>query len=172
MALAGTWKKSTINPDFADPKIKAEHNFVIADIERQLSTYNLKHKSETAVVELPYLYHLKTNFVYECLSLSSFENALQLLHPTAALGIYPREKQSLIEFSEINIQKKRQQFGAPFGYFDQDAAFMLVAIRNIIWNADHIQLFAGCGVTANSIFDEEWSEILAKQDSVKKMLGL
>lgn len=149
-----------------------EHNFVIADIENQLSKYSLKYKSETTVTELPYLYHLKTNFIYHCDQLEDFKNAIHLLHPTAALGVYPREGSGLAEFSRINLQKCRRQFGAPFGFFHHDESFILVAIRNILWSDYKVHLFAGCGVTASSIYEDEWSEILAKQESVKKMLGI
>ena len=174
MALAGTWRKNPNEPtpDFSDEKIKAEHNFVVQDIENQLKHFSRIHKSETAVVELPYLYHLKTNFIYKCESTEKYMQAIHLLHPTAALGLFPREKKMAQEFSHINIQEKRQQFGAPLGYVSNQDGFMLVAIRNIMWASNQVQLFAGCGVTGESLFEDEWQEILAKQDSVKKMLGV
>ncbi|MBC7457410.1 MAG: chorismate-binding protein [Bdellovibrionaceae bacterium] len=174
MALAGTWRKNLIDPapNFSDPKVKEEHNFVIQDIQNQLKTFSMTYQSQTTVVELPYLYHLKTNFSYQCESVEKYLQAVHLLHPTAALGLFPREPKMAHEFSHINIQEKRQQFGAPLGFVSHQDGFMLVAIRNIMWSSDHIQLFAGCGVTDESLFEDEWLEILAKQDSVKKMLGV
>lgn len=174
MALAGTWRKNSQlpPPDFSDVKIKEEHDFVIQDIQNQLKSFSMISKSETAVVELPYLYHLKTNFVYKCDSMEKYIHAVHLLHPTAALGLSPRTAQMAHDFSHINIQEKRQQFGAPLGFVSNEDGFVLVAIRNIMWSADQVQLFAGCGVTGESIFEDEWLEILAKQDSVKKMLGV
>ncbi len=174
MALAGTWRKNPQlpPPDFSDAKIKEEHDFVIQDIQNQLKSFSLLSKSDTAVVELPYLYHLKTNFVYQCDSMKKYMEAVHLLHPTAALGLSPRTPQMAQDFSHINIQEKRQQFGAPLGFVSSKDGFVLVAIRNIMWSAHQVQLFAGCGVTGESIFEEEWLEILAKQDSVKKMLGV
>jgi isochorismate synthase EntC len=174
MALAGTWRKNSdqVTPDFSDQKIKDEHNFVIQDIRNQLKSFSLIHQSETTVIELTHLYHLKTHFVYSCDSIQKYIEAVHLLHPTAALGLFPREMTMTQEFSQINIQKTRQQFGAPLGYVSHEEGFMLVAIRNIIWTDRDIQLFAGCGVTKESLFADEWQEILAKQDSVKKMLGV
>lgn len=174
MALAGTWRKNPAEPapDFSDPKVKDEHDLVIRDIQTQLKSFSMTSKSETAVVELPYLYHLKTNFVYQCDSVEKYIHAVHLLHPTAALGVFPREPKTAQEFSHINIQEKRQEFGAPLGFVSSQDGFMLVAIRNIIWSMNHVQLFAGCGVTVESLFEDEWLEILAKQDSVKKMLGV
>lgn len=174
MALAGTWKKNSKESaiDFSDKKIQAEHNFVIQDIQHQLNLFSLVSKSKTTVVELPYLYHLKTSFVYFCESIQRYMRAVHLLHPTAALGLFPRQIQAAQEFSHINIQEERKQFGAPLGFVSRNEGFMLVAIRNIMWSGDQIQLFAGCGVTGESLFEDEWQEILAKQDSVKKMLGV
>ena len=174
MALAGTWAKSSVSSliDFSDFKIKAEHDFVIQDILNQLHEFKLLHKSETKVEELPYLYHLKTNFIYKCETIQKYIQAIHLLHPTAALGLFPREFHAACEFSRMSIQEARQQFGAPLGFLSNDKGFMLVAIRNIMWTENNIELFAGCGVTGKSSFEEEWQEILAKQDSVKKMLGV
>lgn len=174
VALAGTWKKNSSRkmPDFSDAKIKAEHDFVISDIEKQLFEYKIISKSETYVAELPYLYHLKTEFSYECKNSEDYIKSIRCLHPTAALGIYPRDLNIMNEFSKINIQKNRQRFAAPFGFFNQTQGHVVAAIRNIIWSDDQVQLFAGCGVTSDSVFFDEWQEILAKQDSVKKMLGL
>ncbi len=174
MALAGTWRKNLDQalPDFSDQKIRDEHNFVIQDIQNQLQSFSLINKSETSVAELPYLYHLKTHFVYSCDSIQKYIEAVHLLHPTAALGLFPREWTIAQEFSHLSLQEKRRQFGAPLGYVSHEEGFMLVAIRNIMWTAQDIQLFAGCGVTSESLFDDEWQEILAKQDSVKKMLGV
>ncbi len=174
MALAGTWRKNSQAPvpDFSDAKIKEEHDFVIQDIQSQLKSFSLISKSETAVVELPYLYHLKTNFVYKCDLMKNYIQAVHLLHPTAALGLSPRTPQMAQDFSHINIQEKRQQFGAPLGFVSNHEGFVLVAIRNIMWSDQQVQLFAGCGVTSESVFEDEWSEVLAKQDSVKKMLGV
>lgn len=171
MALAGTWKKNSPN-DFSDSKIHQEHNFVIQDIQTQLSAYALNYKSETELVELPYLFHLKTQFQYQCPSLETYLEAVRLLHPTAALGLFPRSRQVMFDFAQFDLQQKRTKFGAPIGFVNVREAFALVGIRNIMWKNDQIDLFAGCGVTKNSVFDDEWTEILAKQDSVKKMLGI
>ena len=174
MALAGTWRKifSDSAPDFLDQKINDEHQFVVQDIENQLESYQLLHKSKTEVLELPYLFHLKTQFSYSCHSVENFIKAIHLLHPTAALGLFPRQEKSYQIFSQMNIQATRQQFGAPFGFLSQTEALIVVAIRNILWTEKKIRLFAGCGVTSESVFVDEWQEILAKQESVKKMLGV
>lgn len=173
MALAGTWKKhSQVKVDFSDPKIQHEHQLVIQDIEHQLKPYQQIDKTQTEVVELPYLFHLKTQLLYRCSSQKDYMKAIQLLHPTAALGLFPRSAESLKTFSVLGLQQERGQFGAPFGYIGLHDGFMLVGIRNILWDKNRIELFAGCGVTAESQIEAEWNEVLDKQESVKKMLGI
>lgn len=173
MALAGTWKKEQPSAiDFNDSKIQQEHNYVIEDIETQLSEFKQIEKSKTTVVELPHLFHLKTHFTYRCETLSDYLKVIHQLHPTAALGLFPRRWQTLKEFSQFALQEQRKQFGSPIGFVNADEGFMLVGIRNIIWTQNQIELFAGCGVTEDSVFEDEWNEIRAKQESVKKLLGL
>lgn len=170
MALAGTWSKQDLTPfDFKDLKIQNEHQIVVEDILKQLSDEKLILKSENEILELEYLYHLKTNFHYQS---NNIEKCLQKLHPTAALGLYPRSNQLFEEFQKFDLQNCRENFGAPFGYLGPDKSFVIVAIRNIHWRNENISIFSGCGVTAESDFESEWSELDAKRNSVKNTFGL
>ena len=49
---------------------------------------------------------------------------------------------------------------------------IIVAIRNILFTKDSIQIFSGCGITDESQYDLELGESENKRNSVKKMLGL
>ncbi len=170
MALAGTWsKQSEILPDFKNSKIQNEHQIVVRDILSQLSDHALILKSEVEVLELEYLYHLKTRLRYLSADIKKF---IQKLHPTAALGLFPRSKKMFTEFEKFELQRQRQNFGAPFGFIGKKQSFLLVAIRNIFWNEKKISIYSGCGVTAESDFKTEWLELEAKRNSVKKTFGL
>lgn len=173
MALAGTWNKQKhAEINFLDPKIQHEHNLVVQDIQAQLVHLDQLEKSNTEAIELPHLFHLKTRLIYRCNTLKEYIQSVDRLHPTAALGVYPRSLGYMKTFSEFDLQKKRGRFGAPFGYISLQSGFMLVGIRNIMWAENQVELFAGCGVTAESQFEAEWNEIIDKQESVKKMLGI
>jgi menaquinone-specific isochorismate synthase len=172
VALAGTWLKNNELIDFNDLKTRHEHNVVMQDIQTQLASQKMKYKSETKVIELSKLFHLKTDFTFECHSQVEYIEMLQKLHPTAALGLYPRDTQLMKQFSKFPLQQKRQKFGSPFGVVSSDYCRVIVAIRNVSWNQTQLQLFAGCGVTAQSEYQKEWNEVLSKQNSVKDMLGL
>ncbi len=170
MALAGTWsKKSDSKPNFQDKKIKNEHQIVVDDILNQLQNEQLLSQTETKALELEYLFHLRTQFVFKN---SNTENFIHKLHPTAALGLYPRSNEMFSEFQKFNLQIQRKNFGAPFGFLGQKQSFLLVAIRNIFWSYDEVLIYSGCGVTGDSDFETEWQELEAKRNSVKKTFGL
>ncbi len=173
MALAGTWlKKVDQKPDFLDKKIRQEHQFVIDDILNQLKVFKTLTQKPTHVLELPKLFHLQTNFQFQMANNNDFIKAILLLHPTAALGPYPRDPYLMNVFSKFTIQKNRKKFGAPFGFISNDLSKVIVAIRNLSWNKNEVYVYAGCGITSESDYMTEWTEIIHKQESVKKMLGL
>ncbi len=170
MALAGTWNKlSNPKPNFQDSKIRNEHQIVIDDVLNQLKNEKLISQTETAALELEYLVHLKTEFLFEN---SDTEKFIHQLHPTAALGLYPRSQKLFSEFQNFELQNQRKNFGAPFGFVSARQSFLIVAIRNIFWSNDKISIYSGCGVTGASDFEIEWQELEAKRNSVKKTFGL
>jgi len=180
MALAGTWAKAAgVVNDFKNLKIQNEHALVVEDILKQLSDEQLLYKSETEILEIEYLFHLKTKFKYACADekmfsdkVNSIQKIIQKLHPTAALGLFPRSKLFFYEFQKLELQNQRQNFGAPFGFVGNERSFVLVAIRNIFWQKNEVSIYSGCGVTADSDFETEWQELESKRNSVKKICGL
>jgi len=177
MALAGTCPKSEIAQRISlleDPKERLEHDLVVQDILQSLGAYGNLKTLGPQILELPTLFHLKTDIECE-LSIgkdfSVFE-ACQRLHPTPALGVSPRSygykwMQTLPE------QKGRAGFGAPWGMkWSEDEALCLVAIRNLQWNKEGSRIGSGCGVVAQSDLQQEWRELFHKRQSVKKVLGL
>ena len=120
---------------------------------------------------MPTLKHLFTPIQVELTEKVSPEYLIRTLHPTAALGGFPRAaaKTWLEAQPEAGI---RGRFGAPFGYVDDEAALILVAIRNIQRFDDKIWLGSGCGVVEGSQPEKEWEELKLKRHSVREMLGM
>lgn len=173
MAVAGTWsKKNEANNNFSDTKIKNEHDIVVNDITDQLKSEQLIEKSDTKILELEYLYHLQTLFKYKMPSAKNCIHMVQKIHPTAALGLFPRNIDLFFEFKKFALQSQRKNFGAPFGFVSKDESFLLVAIRNIFWSGKDISIYSGCGVTRESVLENEWQELEAKRNSVKETFGL
>lgn len=173
MALAGTWPNKTgVVNDYQDPKVWNEHQIVVKDIKQQLQNLNCTRQSETEVVELKNLVHLKTNLEFTMENPNQIFDVLKFLHPTAALGIFPRDENINKTIQSWPLQNQRGSFGAPFGVLSKSISHLVVGIRNVFWNHQAVELFAGCGITKDSTMSSEYDEVIYKMDSVKKMLGL
>ena len=174
MALAGTWGQSVKieNYDQVDLKTKNEHQIVVDDITEKLKSQKRFFKEETHIVKLPHLNHLKTNL--HC-RVDDAEKALRLisdLHPTAALGLFPRNTEMNLQFSNFSAQKDRKHFGAPWVMMNKNFCKSIVTIRQLQWDKEKIQIPVGCGITLESQIDLEWQELITKRNSVIKYLGI
>jgi menaquinone-specific isochorismate synthase len=170
MALAGTWSFPTVfsTPESVDTKTQQEHQFVVDDICSRLE--GKAQKGSMSIMELPTLNHLKTEIQCECDNALSFLEYARALHPTAALGVFPREKKLMHEFSMLNLHRDRRYFGAPFGIVNKKFAHLVVSIRNFSWqiSSQTLDIFVGCGVTSRSHLNLEWQELHNKKNSVLK----
>jgi menaquinone-specific isochorismate synthase len=168
MALAGT--ASLAAPSLLmDVKEMHEHQLVIDDIQNALSPFGKVETAVTSEKMLPSLKHLYTAIMLK--AEVSFEDLVRALHPTAALGGYPRAE----AWSWLKLQPEasmRRRFGAPFGFVREHEALILVAIRNIQKHSERLWLGSGCGVVAGSVPEREWEELRLKRDSVCRSLGM
>lgn len=174
MALAGTARLDCAENLPGDSKERHEHQLVIEDLVERLSPLGQVSVGETCVVRLPALAHLKTGIsVRPKGGVPEFAECVRRLHPTAALGAFPREagwKWLLSEDSRA--PHSRNRFGAPFGWLQERDRICAVAIRNIQWSDGLTLLGSGCGVVAQSDADKEWAELELKRASVRRALGM
>lgn len=171
MALAGTEKK--LGPSYLlnDDKNLKEHDFVVQELSEKLRNFGHVTAVGPAVLELPTLYHLQTKFSVELSSKWDDLKALTYFHPTSAVGISPYKKWK--EMEQLPEQKDRNFFAAPLLFkLSPDKSLALVALRQIQWNLKEIMIGAGGGVVQESQEELEWQEILAKMDSVRKLMGI
>jgi menaquinone-specific isochorismate synthase len=174
MAVAGTCllSKYQANPETftEDEKEIKEHMKVVQDLQEQLQDLGTLQVGERGVQTTPHLAHLFTEI--RLTSQERIEDLVKKLHPTSALGVYPRHR--LNDFMQAFERiEPRGVFGAPFGIsFSANEADVVVAIRNIIWSEKGLKLGSGCGVVPESQIKKEWNELKDKRESVKKMLGL
>lgn len=168
-ALAGTSSKD-IDPKvfFNDAKERKEHQFVIDDIKEQLAAIGHVTIGPTEVVEFPWLNHLKTPISARLFKTIDIETLIKKLHPTAALGVFPRHRY-FKKFSQFPLQQQRDFFGAPWGIESNKRLFAIVAIRKWDWSAKDVKIYAGCGVVQESVIEKEFAEIIKKIDSVKRL---
>ncbi len=172
MALAGTQPKSESCTLLADSKNLKEHQFVVNELRKKWQQFGEVQVSETKILELPFLYHLLTEFTVQLFENVSNEALVQAFHPTSALGVFPHERWR--ELESLPLQDQRDYFGAPmvFPLDKPGECLALVSLRQIQWNSQGTKLVAGGGVVEESLEELEWQEILAKMDSTKKSLGV
>lgn len=124
MALAGTSGKDVSPNQFLnDPKERKEHQFVIDDIVDVLKPLGAVQVAETRVAEFPALNHLQTNITLRLNQALSNDDLIRKLHPTPALGIYPRNTY-FEKFRQYPLQAERDFFGAPWGIETKDFALL------------------------------------------------
>jgi menaquinone-specific isochorismate synthase len=171
-AVAGTYPAERGARLAADPKEVAEHQSVVDDIAGALAPLGAVQTGPRELLCLPLLTHLKTDFFLTPRRPVGFADLVRALHPTAALGIAPRDADPGL-LRRLDAGVGRGRLGAPFGpEWPDGRAACLVAIRNVQWRGREIILGAGGGVIAQSRLDAEWEELALKREAVKRMLGL
>lgn len=181
VALAGTrphrFSVAERLPLLEDPKELEEHRFVVEGIASVLEGWGRVNLGETSELRLQKFSHLRTPIEIALSAPKSFDEIVRALHPTPALGAWPREAgmgwlEGLQRFGD------RRRFGAPFGAInEQGEGVCWVAIRGLQWlsqadGTDRLLLGAGCGVTAKSELEREWNELGIKLESIQAALGL
>lgn len=156
-----------------DPKESSEHAIVIEGIKESLSPLGLIEVHDRQVLHLPNLKHLYTPITFQPRKELHFVDLVRALHPTPALGAYPKSAgEQWLRSIEGAVDRKR--FGAPAGFVEKGRGKerCLVAIRNMQWEEKQIAIYAGGGVVLQSELEREWKEIELKLQSIKKMLAL
>lgn len=173
VALAGTNHRLCPVKLLSDHKERDEHQIVIEGMQTSLSKLGQVKVGETTIVNLATLSHLKTPIQVAPKTKASFDEIVSALHPTPALGAYPMQA-GMAWLKAYQCRLDRSRYGAPFGFLEPQGgiAECLVAIRNMQWDRHGMRIGAGCGVVAESNVDKEWSEIQAKINAIKELLGL
>jgi menaquinone-specific isochorismate synthase len=92
------------------------------------------------------------------------------LHPTPALGGFPA-RAALVAISDLE-PVERGWFASPVGWIDAhgDGVFA-VAIRSAVAQGRLTRLYAGAGIVAGSVPDQEWDETSLKFRPLLGALG-
>jgi menaquinone-specific isochorismate synthase len=171
MALAGTGPAegpSLLNND----KERMEHDLVIEHIHGELKTLGTVDIGQTTERRYRQLKHLFTPIRVRLSRQVDFDELVRRLHPTAALGGWPRDS-ALAWLGKQEFHHYRGRFGAPFGYVRAGGEMVcVVAIRGMQWTGNRALLAAGCGVVAQSEVASEWRELSLKLSATEKNLGL
>ena len=155
---------------FRDPKELKEHALVLQGIEESLP--KLFSEESRSLQEKPFFNIKHLRAVLRGRLKGDFENICQALHPTPALGGFPK-KLARERPASLPGQKQRGLFGSPFGFFDgKESGICLVALRCLQWlggagRCGSVFIGSGCGITDQSRAQKEYREIFLKRETVK-----
>jgi isochorismate synthase len=96
---------------------------------------------------------------------------LKLLHPTSAVCGMPMD--TSYKFLEANEGYNREFYAGYLGPVNIDSeSHLFVNLRCLKWCGDHINQFAGAGVTIDSVPDQELKEVEIKFETIRKAIGI
>ena len=180
MALAGSAPRGTTPEEdqqlgaelLRSEKNKEEHAIVAATVRAALA----RICSEVWIADTPQLLrlkniqHLETPIVGNLRPEHSILEAIQDLHPTPAVGGFPREAALKVirEYEGMD----RGWYTGPIGWLDMHGnGEFAVALRSGLLYGHTATLFAGCGVVADSLPDSEYAESCLKFKVMVRGLG-
>lgn len=155
-----------------DEKNLREHRFVVESILEDIHPFveEVHYDHKPKILKNDHLYHLFTE-IGGPLSFSSYIELIDDLHPTPALGGYPKEK--AIDYIDHFEFGSRGLYGAPVGMIDMyDDCEFIVAIRSMLMNHNQALLFAGAGIVKDSDAEEELAETAVKFRPMMDALGV
>jgi len=93
---------------------------------------------------------------------------LDQLHPTPAVGSYPK-----LDVSRVNFDCfERGWFSSPIGWLGQQESEFVVGIRSASLIGGHLTVFSGAGIVNGSDLIDEWDEVEHKSQVILESLGL
>ncbi len=136
-----------------------EHEIVLDAIEENLSEYSdrVEHPNHPTVKKLSNVQHLYTPIRATIKNGVSRTEVLKNLHPTPAVGGYPRSE--AVEFIKQHEKFDRGWYAGPVGWINANGnGEFAVAIRSGLIKNDEVRFYAGCGIVQDSDPEKEWEE--------------
>lgn len=169
MALAGTRRAGTIGP--WDSKNIAEQQMVTDTIEASLRSLGLTPEiSPVNTLQSGGVEHRCTMIEGDTHGIAP-QMIASALSPTPALGGYPRAD-ALADISTLEVAP-RECYGGYVAISDPQRWRAYVVLRCArIDPVGNYRLYAGGGITADSIPENEWYETVAKSLTISNILGV
>lgn len=152
-----------------DPKIIRENTLVSEDILARLQSLCQDiGVNDLSVLKLNTIQHLKQRIHAYLHDDVSDDTLLAELHPTPAVGGYPRDK--ALAFILSNEPYPRGWYAGAVGYISEQESEFSVAIRSALVENNHVNLYAGAGIVKGSESALEWQELDNKINTVLAIL--
>lgn len=167
MALAGTAPRGASEFDdlsiaealMNSEKNQREHAIVVETIRNSIAPLvsGLDCPPMPNLLRLANVQHLQTPIAGTLLQGKTILDAVAALHPTPAVGGYPRDATLAVIREREHLD--RGWYAGPIGWVGPsgDGEFA-VALRSALVDGDHAMLFAGCGIVADSEPQREYEE--------------
>lgn len=144
-------------------KDRWEHAIVLRALQDGLAAggVDLQPAPHTRVLKLATVQHLYTPLVGQVADGCSVLDLLGRLHPSPAVGGYPRPE--ALAWIREHEGLERGWYAGPVGWLDSGGnGDFSVAIRSALLQRDAAVLFAGCGIMADSEPEAEYAESCLK----------
>lgn len=155
-----------------DEKNLYEHALVVKMIKESLQSCctSLQVPDEPQLLKTSYIQHLYTPVQGIAKPSSSIFRFVGSLHPTPALGGVPTKE--AIDIIREKEKMDRGFYASPVGWTDyRDNGEFIVAIRSGLVKGKHAYLYAGCGLVADSVPEEELKETGIKLKPMLRAIG-
>ncbi|GAC1624620.1 MAG: isochorismate synthase [Ktedonobacteraceae bacterium] len=180
MALAGSAPRGTTQEEdeqlgtalLCSEKNSVEHTIVVARVREALLAHcSTVHVSDTPqLLKLKNVQHLKTPIVAELLPGRCILDVMADLHPTPAVGGFPR--QAALAAIRCIEQLDRGWYAGPLGWIGAGGhGEFAVALRSGLIAENEATLFAGCGIVGDSDPQSEYAESCLKLQVMLRGLG-
>lgn len=162
MALAGTLPKES-SAEWSE-KLLDEHEYVAHDVIHTFEGLGAKLSNRIGPIErhVGPVKHLESRFTFR--SGVSNEILASSLHPTSAVCGYPREIAA--QWIMSNEPHERRLYCGLIAIRKDNSCSYYVNLRcGQVFN-DHLELYAGVGITRHSESNEEWQETERKLETI------
>ena len=159
-----------ICPSAASGKERSEQQHVTDHLSRSMRELcdEVRMDATPAVHRLSMMQHLLTTVDGRLRRDVSLDQVLRSLHPTpATCGSPTEEALSLIRELEPN---PRGLYAGAVGWVDTQGAEFAVAIRSALVGSNDALIYAGAGIVAESVAEEEYNECTLKMSVMRKAL--
>lgn len=114
-----------------------------------------------------HLLHLRSDFSFHLGDTAHLGDFLQMIHPTPAVCGLP--KQETFDFILANESEPRRYYSGFMGMMDPcGSTHLYVTLRSMEICGDRFRLYAGGGLLAESVEEDEWRETEEKMKTMRK----
>lgn len=155
-----------------DSKNRVEHHYVVKMISDVFNHFcqNVSMPKLPKLMKIRDIQHLFTPIEGNVGEGTDIFSLVEALHPTPALGGVPYKKSMAIIREQEHMD--RGYYAAPIGWTDTKGnGEFAVAIRSALLDSDSAYLYAGGGIVADSIAEEEYEETWVKFRPILRALG-